>query len=615
MTRRSDDTVTPRRGMVALPALAAGVGLALSLPPLGFWILAFPAAGLLWWRLGGLPSAHPAVGRLAGRARLLRAGPHVGPRLHPARGRSCSSRSRRASWRVACLVVPPGPVAARALAFPAAMTLAEAVRMTWPFGGLPLGGVFLGQADGPVLGVGPARRTPRPDRRRLHRRCRCRRPRRRRPPAPRRDAARVRSFARADLGGPGWWPAGTEAADRVGTLTGALAGTGTLVATGVVALVLVALPRDGRATTRPTAGRRSARSPRRPCRAAVPAASQVRRSTRHRCWPPRWRRRADSRRSTAVTSPRLVLWPEDVVSLDEPLSQSPEESVLSATGADASHTTLVVGVTETVSSTAFRNEVVAWGPDGTLVARFEKVHRVPFGEYVPYRSFFAHLGNLSAVPLDAVPGTGTGLHARPRPAPLGAMVSYEVFYADRGRASVRAGAELLIVPTNTSSYATAQVPTQEIAAGEIQAVQQGRDLLQAAPTGFSAAITNRGAARRALGARRPPGGARRPSTGGSGLTLYVRFGDLPVLARRRWWPSLAGWWLADASPWRPRVDVGRVAVIRATRSSPSGCRRRESPRRGTWRSCSGSSSNARRSSKPYARSSSTVSRLNQVTCE
>ncbi|HXW39395.1 MAG TPA: hypothetical protein VEJ44_06850, partial [Acidimicrobiales bacterium] len=44
----------PRRGTVAVPSLAAGVGLALSLPPWGFWILAFPAAGLFWWRLGGL---------------------------------------------------------------------------------------------------------------------------------------------------------------------------------------------------------------------------------------------------------------------------------------------------------------------------------------------------------------------------------------------------------------------------------------------------------------------------------------------------------------------------------------------------------------------------------
>ena len=207
-------------------------------------------------------------------------------------------------------------------------------------------------------------------------------------------------------------------------------------------------------------------------------------------------------------SPQLVLWPEDVVSLDTPLSESPEQYVLSEL-ARTLDTTLVVGVTETVSSTAFRNEAVAWGPDGTIVSRFEKVHRVPFGEYVPYRSFFAHLGNLSAVPLDAVPGTGSGLMTTPA-APLGAMISYEVFYADRGRASVRDGAQLLIVPTNTSSYATGQVPTQEIAASEIQAVQQGRDLLQAAPTGYSAAVTDRGVLLVAVGPRRAPGHQSHP---------------------------------------------------------------------------------------------------------
>jgi len=239
----------------------------------------------------------------------------------------------------------------------------------------------------------------------------------------------------------------------------------------------------------------------------------------------------------------LVLWPEDVVSLDGPLDGSPEEAALSAL-ARRLGSTLVVGVTETVSATAFRNEVVAFGPDGTVVSRYEKVHRVPFGEYVPYRSFFAHLGNLSAVPRDAVPGNGTGLLHTPA-GPLGAMISYEVFYADRGRAPVRAGAQLLIVPTNTSSYANGQVPTQEIAASRVQAVQQGRDLLQAAPTGFSAWITNRGTllARSTLGVRQiiPAVLHRR-----TGRTLYVDYGDTPVLVASAV-ALFAAWWVAARS--------------------------------------------------------------------
>ncbi len=122
------------------------------------------------------------------------------------------------------------------------------------------------------------------------------------------------------------------------------------------------------------------------------------------------------------------------------------------------------------------------------------------------------------------------------------MISYEVFYADRGRSAVRAGAQVLIVPTNTSSYATAQVPTQEIAASEVQAVQQGRDLLQAAPTGYSAWITQRGVLldRSVLGARQIV-----PATLDlrSGWTLYVRWGDTPALVVAAL-ALVAGWWLA-----------------------------------------------------------------------
>jgi apolipoprotein N-acyltransferase len=332
-----------------------------------------------------------------------------------------------------------------------------------------------------------------------------------------RDGSRARAFGRADP---------EVGAERVGVAAGAVAGLGPLALCGAAALVMlmaVAVLADhapdggasvGAVTTAAVQGggargfRKSQIDP-----AVVLAAQQAETHL------------LVQRDHGSV--PSLVLWPEDVVSLGTPLADSPEESSLSGL-ARALHTTLVVGVTETVSSTTFRNEIVAFGPDGALVARYEKVHRVPFGEYVPYRSFFAHLGNLSSVPLDAIPGTGTGLLDTPA-APLGAMVSYEVFYADRGRSAVRAGAQLLIVPTNTSSYATAQVPTQEIAASTVQAVQQGRDLLQAAPTGYSAAITNRGTLleRSVLGAPQfvPATLSRR-----AGWTVYVRYGDLPPLA-------------------------------------------------------------------------------------
>jgi apolipoprotein N-acyltransferase len=241
--------------------------------------------------------------------------------------------------------------------------------------------------------------------------------------------------------------------------------------------------------------------------------------------------------ASAQPHPDLVVWPEDVVALDHPLAGSSEAATLSRL-AERLRTTLLVGVTEPASATTFRNEVVAWGPRGNIVGVFEKVHRVPFGEYVPFRSFFAHFADLTGVPTDAVPGDGTGLMRTPA-GPLGLMVSFEIFYAGRSRGSVRAGAELLTVPTNTSSYSTAQVPAQELAAAVVQTVETGRDLVQAAPTGFTAVVTQRGVVvtRSVLGKRQAIFASvalRR------GMTPYDHWGDLPVLLLSAC--ALAGGW-------------------------------------------------------------------------
>jgi apolipoprotein N-acyltransferase len=175
----------------------------------------------------------------------------------------------------------------------------------------------------------------------------------------------------------------------------------------------------------------------------------------------------------------------------------------------------------------FRNAAVVWSADGRIVARFDKVHRVPFGEYVPGRAIFDRLADLSPIPRDAVPGRGPGLLRTPV-GPLGVMVSYEVFFADRARGAVRAGARLLLVPTNAASYGTSQVPSQQIASARLRAIEAGRDLVQAGPTGYSAVIDHRGhlLARTVLGRRQV---LQRTVTLRSGHTLYARAGDAPVL--------------------------------------------------------------------------------------
>ena len=224
--------------------------------------------------------------------------------------------------------------------------------------------------------------------------------------------------------------------------------------------------------------------------------------------------------------PQLIVWPEDTVSLDGRL-QGSEHLVILQGLARSLHATLEAGVTEPVGSTRFKNFSVALSPSGKIVSRYEKIHRVPFGEYVPYRSFFKHLASLQDIPRDAIPGHGPAVLNTPD-GKIGIMISFETFFARRARAATREGGRLLIVPTNTNSYANSQMPSQEIATSRLRAIEEGRDLVQAAPTGYSAIIDNQGKVM-----QRGPLSRRTVLIGNvslrDGHTIYERFGDLPIL--------------------------------------------------------------------------------------
>ena len=222
----------------------------------------------------------------------------------------------------------------------------------------------------------------------------------------------------------------------------------------------------------------------------------------------------------------VVLWPEDVVDADGVFAGSPLEQALSALAAEL-RTTLVVGITEDAGDDHFLNASVAFGPDGRVVDRYDKVHRVPFGEYIPARSFFSRLADVSAVPRDAVAGTGPGVVDTPA-GRFGVLISYEVFFQDRSRDAVRAGGRLLLVPTNASSYRDAQVPAQQLAVARLRALETGRWVVQAAPTGYSAVVDHHGH----VLARSGLGGAavlRHQVQLRTGRTIFVSLGPAPVL--------------------------------------------------------------------------------------
>jgi apolipoprotein N-acyltransferase len=194
-----------------------------------------------------------------------------------------------------------------------------------------------------------------------------------------------------------------------------------------------------------------------------------------------------------ITQPvDLVVWPENVIDVNGgPFATSPEFAEVAAEAARVD-APFGVGITEDAGE-YFANAQVIVTPEGEITSRYDKVRRVPFGEYMPLRSLLRAFGApTDLVPRDALPGTAPAVLDLPSGERLGVMISWEVFFGGRARDGVSHGGTVMINPTNGSSYTGTVLQTQQVASSRLRALEQGRWEAQVAPTGFSAFITDEG---------------------------------------------------------------------------------------------------------------------------
>lgn len=231
----------------------------------------------------------------------------------------------------------------------------------------------------------------------------------------------------------------------------------------------------------------------------------------------------------------LIMWPENVVnpSPDTSLRGACEDLFFMSEAlegvAEVARThdaVLIPGWFHGDGPQATVNYSTSVGPDGTTLDRYDKVRIVPFGEFVPLRSLIEIFS--SEVPgRDVRPGTGPAKLDTPV-GRLGISISWEVFFDSRGRSATRDGGEILVNPTNGSSYWLTILQSQQVASSRLRAMENDRWVLQAAPTGFSAIVD--------------PTGKVVDRTGVSeqkvlyatierreGLTLATRWGSTPML--------------------------------------------------------------------------------------
>ena len=150
-------------------------------------------------------------------------------------------------------------------------------------------------------------------------------------------------------------------------------------------------------------------------------------------------------------------------------------------------------------------------PDGTLanaslfvepngqIGRYDKVHPVPFAEYIPWRDFFRVFSDkVDLVRRDFTPGNEIGAFSVPSPAgDYWALptICFEVAYDDLMRDSVnsREGEALLVVQTNNATFGFTAESEQQLAISRVRAIEHGRAIVHVSTVGVSGFVHPDGA--------------------------------------------------------------------------------------------------------------------------
>jgi apolipoprotein N-acyltransferase len=123
-------------------------------------------------------------------------------------------------------------------------------------------------------------------------------------------------------------------------------------------------------------------------------------------------------------------------------------------------------------------------PDGTTAGVYQKVHLVPFGEYVPMRRALFFAAPLVEAVSDFAPGH-TPVVLPFRDTRVSTAICYEVVYPALVRDTVRLGSTLLTTITNDAWFGRSPAPYQHFEMAAMRAIEEGRYLARAANTGIS----------------------------------------------------------------------------------------------------------------------------------
>ncbi|MDQ0317025.1 apolipoprotein N-acyltransferase [Amorphus orientalis] len=228
----------------------------------------------------------------------------------------------------------------------------------------------------------------------------------------------------------------------------------------------------------------------------------------------------------------LVIWPESAI----PFFLTDASAAAEAIGAGLpTGGRLLTGAARyertgpDATRTDFYNSILQVVPDGEVSVVYDKVHLVPFGEYLPFQETFESLGleQLTQLPGGFSPGRDQGPVGLPGVPPFSAQICYEIIFPgaviDPGQRP-----HWLLNLTNDAWFGRTPGPYQHLRQARIRAVEEGLPLVRAANTGISVVVDPFGRIleRLDLGATGTID-TRLPAS--TAATVYARLGDGPAL--------------------------------------------------------------------------------------
>jgi apolipoprotein N-acyltransferase len=187
-------------------------------------------------------------------------------------------------------------------------------------------------------------------------------------------------------------------------------------------------------------------------------------------------------------TPGLIVWPESPAPFFIPDLRLQKWLT---TLAQSTNSYLIVGSVDQVDDGKGQphllNSALVMGPHGNTIGRYDKIHLVPFGEYVPLQDFLFFAKKLTREVGDYARGTErkvfdlNGVHA-------GIFICYESVFPDEVREFTANGAQVLVNISNDQWYGETSAPWQHLQMSRMRAIENHRWVLLATNNGTTSSI-------------------------------------------------------------------------------------------------------------------------------